>query len=110
MPDLSWVDNILPKNDQVTSIQNSLKSIFDSLKNIDLGKFLKNIVFLWKNLNVLKTEVLVPISTVKQFILYVIESSKPNEKMEKLRVWIEDHINEAYKAAEITDSEFQCEF
>lgn len=45
LPDLSWLEDILPKNEQVNSVQKSLKSIFDSLKNIDLGKFLKKLYF-----------------------------------------------------------------
>lgn len=53
---------------------------------------------------------LVPISTVKQFLLYVIESPKPYEKLEKLKAWTDDHINKAFTAVEITDSEVQCEF
>lgn len=43
-------------------------------------------------------------------MLYVIDSSKSNEKIGKLKGWLEFHIDEAFKAAEITDSDFQCEF
>lgn len=39
-----------------------------------------------------------------------IDSSESNEKLEKLKGWFESHIDEAFKAAEITDSEVQCEF
>jgi len=46
----------------------------------------------------------------KQFILYVIDSSKSNEKLEKLKVWLDSHIDQAFKAAEITESDDQCEF
>lgn len=44
LPDLSWLEDILSNNDQVNSIQNSLKSILDTVKNIDFGKNLKCIV------------------------------------------------------------------
>lgn len=47
---------------------------------------------------------------LKQLILYVIDSSESNEKIGKLKGWLEFHIDEAFKAAEITDSDFQCEF
>lgn len=77
LPDLSWMDTILTKNDQVTSIQNSLKSIFDSLKNIDLGKILKSMVFLWKNLNVLKTEVFNSYFNCKTVHIVCYRISKP---------------------------------
>lgn len=46
----------------------------------------------------------------KQFILYVIDSSKSNEKLGKLKVWLDSHIDQAFKAAEITESDDQCEF
>jgi len=46
----------------------------------------------------------------KQFILYVIDSSKSNEKLGKLKVWLDSHINQAFKATEITESDDQCEF
>lgn len=42
-------------------------------------------------------------------MLYVIDSSKSNEKMKQLKGWFEFHIDEAFKAAEITDSDVQCE-
>jgi len=42
--------------------------------------------------------------------LYVIDSSKSNEKLEKLKVWFDSHIDQAFKAAEITESNDQCEF
>jgi len=42
--------------------------------------------------------------------LYVIDSSKSNEKLEKLKVWLDSHIDQAFKAAEITESDDQCEF
>lgn len=38
-----------------------------------------------------------------------IDSPESNEKLEKLKGWFESHIDEAFKAAEITDSEVQCE-
>lgn len=44
-------------------------------------------------------------------MLYVIDSSEPNEKLEKLKGWLEFHIDEAFKAAEVTESDtIQCEF
>lgn len=46
----------------------------------------------------------------KQFVLYVIESSESNDKLEKLKVWLDSHIDQAFKAAEITESDVQCEF
>lgn len=42
--------------------------------------------------------------------MYVIESPKPYEKLEKLKAWTDDHINKAFQAAEITHSEVQREF
>jgi len=42
--------------------------------------------------------------------LYVIESPESNDKLGKFKGWLEFHIDEAFKAAEITDSEVQCEF
>jgi len=46
----------------------------------------------------------------KQLVLYVIDSSKSNEKLEKLKVWLGSHIDQAFKAAEITESDDHCEF
>lgn len=46
----------------------------------------------------------------KQLILYVIDSPESNDKLGKFKGWLEFHIDEAFKAAEITDSEVQCEF
>ena len=42
--------------------------------------------------------------------MYVIDSSKSNEKLDKLKVWLDSHIDQAFKAAEITESDDQCEF
>lgn len=38
LPDLSWLEDVLPSNEQVTSLQNSLKSILDAVKSIDYGR------------------------------------------------------------------------
>lgn len=44
-------------------------------------------------------------------MLYVVDSSESNEKLEKFKGWLEFHIDEAFKAAEVTDSETdECEF
>lgn len=43
-------------------------------------------------------------------MLYVIDSPNSNEKLGKLKGWLEYHIEEAFKAAENTDSEIKCEF
>lgn len=42
-------------------------------------------------------------------MLYVLDSTESNEKIKQLKGWFEFHIDEAFKAAEITDSEVQCE-
>ncbi|XP_050426803.1 dynamin-like 120 kDa protein, mitochondrial isoform X2 [Adelges cooleyi] len=44
LPDLSWLEDLLPNNDQVNIIQNSLKSILDSVKSFEFAEHLTPIV------------------------------------------------------------------
>lgn len=41
LPDVSWLKDMLPNNEQVESVQKTLKSILDTMKDIDLGKIFK---------------------------------------------------------------------
>lgn len=50
LPDFSWLEDILPNDDQVNSIQKSLKLIVDTMKSIDFGKNLKFILYLVEEL------------------------------------------------------------
>lgn len=54
MPDLSWLEDVLPNNDQVESVQKSLKSILDAVKKIDFGKLIKLTWFLVEELKCVK--------------------------------------------------------
>ncbi|KAF0741193.1 dynamin-like 120 kDa protein, mitochondrial isoform X1, partial [Aphis craccivora] len=67
LPDLSWLDDIFPNNNVANTIQTSLKSIMDTMQEIDF------------------------------------DSSKSNEKLGKLKVWLDSHIDQAFKTAEITE-------
>ncbi|XP_050527682.1 dynamin-like 120 kDa protein, mitochondrial isoform X2 [Daktulosphaira vitifoliae] len=40
LPDISWLEDILPSSEQVNTLQNSLKSILDAVKNIEYAEFL----------------------------------------------------------------------
>lgn len=40
----------------------------------------------------------------------VIDSTESNEKIKQLKGWFEFHIDEAFRAADITHSDVQCEF
>ncbi|KAF0756855.1 dynamin-like 120 kDa protein, mitochondrial isoform X1 [Aphis craccivora] len=71
LPDLSWLDDIFPNNNVANTIQTSLKSIMDTMQEIDF------------------------------------DSSKSNEKLGKLKVWLDSHIDQAFKAAEITETDDQ---
>ncbi|XP_060875798.1 dynamin-like 120 kDa protein, mitochondrial isoform X2 [Metopolophium dirhodum] len=71
LPDLSWLEDIFPNNNIANTIQTSLKSILDTVQDIDF------------------------------------DSSKSNEKLDKLKVWLDSHIDQAFKAAEITESDDQ---
>lgn len=57
LPDLSWLDDVLPNNDQMTTIQKSLKSIVNTVKNIDFSKIAKLIVFIMEELKCVKNEI-----------------------------------------------------
>ncbi|VVC43328.1 Hypothetical protein CINCED_3A022888 [Cinara cedri] len=41
LPDLSWLEDILPNNDQINNIQNQLKTVFDNLKDINFAELVE---------------------------------------------------------------------
>lgn len=50
LPDLEWVKDVLPNDEQLKIIQKSLYSIFNNVKDIDIGKIIKLIVFTMEEL------------------------------------------------------------
>lgn len=50
MPDLKWILDGLPNDEQLKIIQDSLKSIFNDMKEIDFGKIIKLIVLTMEEL------------------------------------------------------------
>lgn len=54
LPDLSWLDEVLPNNEQMTTIQKSLKSIVNTVKNIDFSKIAKLFFFIVEELKCVK--------------------------------------------------------
>jgi hypothetical protein len=50
LPDLHWIKDVLPDDKQLKIIQDSLNSIFDDMKNVNLGKIKRLITFTMEEL------------------------------------------------------------